>query len=500
MELCYSIQTIWFLFHFIHSASILSASAFLPLFPSSSLSSSLSSSSLSSSSISTEDAGDVNLVDLLCTCVRAARRGCFEIRRVNSGLTRSEDGKIADKSTSISTVDYKIANDPRSALTAADLAAQSAVIGLIESEWPTLKIVGEEDLSCDVASDATGEGVCASDLAVPSTILVDAAQKIIKTDTVEGKAPEEVEEDREIAELRRELITSVTSSPANTTSFTVPANDVTIFVDPLDGTREFVEGRIRNVQTLIGVSVRGMAVAGAVGLPFAVRGDTANNKSSNENDDNYSMNAAVVCGLVGAGPPRVVGERAPPTDVIHGGGVPDHGDRPLLVAGDVEDPALVALYDSVLSFNGVNDGSGRRGRSILLGGTGQKCLAVAEGRADVAVMNFKSSSWDTCAPEALVRAAGGEVTDVFGEKIVHRADPTEPATYLNACGVVVTSREFRDLHREVCDTMRKNFHAQKRLRVWGLSSGDIREGGNIVDESAIGDVLRDRQRRLLAGL
>jgi 3'-phosphoadenosine 5'-phosphosulfate (PAPS) 3'-phosphatase len=24
------------------------------------------------------------------------------------------------------------------------------------------------------------------------------------------------------------------------------------------------------------------------------------------------------------------------------------------------------------------------------------------------VMNFKSSSWDTCAPEALVRAAGGE--------------------------------------------------------------------------------------------
>ena len=24
-------------------------------------------------------------------------------------------------------------------------------------------------------------------------------------------------------------------------------------------------------------------------------------------------------------------------------------------------------------------------------------------------MNFKSSSWDTCAPEALVRAAGGEL-------------------------------------------------------------------------------------------
>ena len=30
-------------------------------------------------------------------------------------------------------------------------------------------------------------------------------------------------------------------------------------------------------------------------------------------------------------------------------------------------------------------------------------------------MNFQSSAWDTCAPEALVRAAGGEMTDLFGE-------------------------------------------------------------------------------------
>ena len=35
-------------------------------------------------------------------------------------------------------------------------------------------------------------------------------------------------------------------------------------------------------------------------------------------------------------------------------------------------------------------------------------------------MDSKSSSWDTCAPEALIRAAGGEITDIFGERRVHR--------------------------------------------------------------------------------
>ena len=44
--------------------------------------------------------------------------------------------------------------------------------------------------------------------------------------------------------------------------------DVAVFVDPLDGTREFGEGRLVNVQSLVGISVRGRAMAGAIGLPF----------------------------------------------------------------------------------------------------------------------------------------------------------------------------------------------------------------------------------------
>ena len=54
-----------------------------------------------------------------------------------------------------------------------------------------------------------------------------------------------------------------------------------MFLDPIDGTAEFVKGNLDVVQTLLGISVRGRAVAGVANLPF--------------NDD------PPVCGMVGAG-------------------------------------------------------------------------------------------------------------------------------------------------------------------------------------------------------
>ena len=46
------------------------------------------------------------------------------------------------------------------------------------------------------------------------------------------------------------------------------ARDLCVFVDPVDGTREFVEGRLGAVECLLGVAYRGRAVAGVMGLPF----------------------------------------------------------------------------------------------------------------------------------------------------------------------------------------------------------------------------------------
>ena len=99
----------------------------------------------------------MDLTDLLSTCVDACERGCAEIRRVAAQLDRNNEGGVRQ-------VDYKIAGDPRSALTAADLAAQLAVVEPLATAWPGLRIVGEEDLACDVGIELVA-------LAVPAGCL-----------------------------------------------------------------------------------------------------------------------------------------------------------------------------------------------------------------------------------------------------------------------------------------------------------------------------------------
>ena len=54
-------------------------------------------------------------------------------------------------------------------------------------------------------------------------------------------------------------------------------------------------------------------------------------------------------------------------------------------------------------------------RVVHAGGAGYKILLVLERRADVYVLPGPGTKkWDTCAPEALLRASGGTLTDVAG--------------------------------------------------------------------------------------
>ena len=186
---------------------------------------------------------EVPLVQLLSTCIDASQRGCAAIRRAHATLERESDDELA-----VMNADYKIEGDPRSALTAADLASQRAVVDALERAWPGLRVVAEEDDAQASSSDGDVE---------------------------------------DPAELRRDLCVDLEGREPRV----APLGDITVFVDPLDGTREFVEGRVWNVQVLVGIAVHGEAVAGAVGLPFA-----------NGSSDSAS---AVVYGMVGAGPPQV---------------------------------------------------------------------------------------------------------------------------------------------------------------------------------------------------
>ena len=164
---------------------------------------------------------------LLSTCCDACALGCAAIRDVQAQRSAGDALQVR----------LKTKDDPRSALTEADAAAQRAIVGALLHEWPDLRIVGEED---------------------------DAPLPLAAPDG-----------------LRRDLCVGCESD------VTAELADITLYVDPLDGTREFVEERLQNCQTLVGVAVRGRAVAGAVGIPFP-SGD-------------LRSDATIVYGLVGAG-------------------------------------------------------------------------------------------------------------------------------------------------------------------------------------------------------
>ena len=233
----------------------------------------------------------INLPELLSTCIDAAQRGCAEIRRVHESLQRECDVITNECAVDESEVDYKIKGDPRSALTAADLAAQTAVVDALERAWPGLQIVGEEDLACSVDSDASSGNVCASELLAG---------------TEDSNA------------LRRDLCKELERADG-------AAKDICASLS----TRSMARASL--LKAACGMYRRSLAYQCAASPSRGPSACRLRVEAAIPMRPSYT--------LVGSGPPRVYGERAEPTDPVHGGGIPTDGERPLLVAGDVNDSA-----------------------------------------------------------------------------------------------------------------------------------------------------------------
>jgi 3'-phosphoadenosine 5'-phosphosulfate (PAPS) 3'-phosphatase len=313
-------------------------------------------------SLLASSASALQIGSLLSTCVDACQRGCVEIRAVEA--RRQQTGALK--------VELKDAGDARSALTEADEAAQRAIVGALRAEWgPALRIIGEED--CRDAASLVGGNVA----------LFEPLRRNLFEDDI-GETEE------------------------------LDLSEVTIFVDPLDGTREFVEGRLANCQSLVGVAVGGRAVAGAVGIPFP-SGD-------------LSAGATVVYGIadVGAGFVGAPLARGPypleqHTDAIK-------FPRPHLATGDSAAEVMDACRAATRQRF--------KGSTVQYGGAGNKILAAALGEVACSIQHAYGGPWDVCAPEAILVAMGGRLTDLFGDELAIYA-PDAPAG-CNRRGYVAT--------------------------------------------------------------
>lgn len=89
---------------------------------------------------------------------------------------------------------------------------------------------------------------------------------------------------------------------------------------------------------------------------------------------------------------------------------------------------------------------------LRVGGAGHKVLLVIEGKAHAYV--FASSGckkWDTCAPEAVLHAAGGKLTDMFGNDLQYfkNVDMVNRSGVLATCDQVSHERCLKLIPKDV---------------------------------------------------
>uniref|UniRef100_A0A0A9XDR7 3'(2'),5'-bisphosphate nucleotidase 1 n=1 Tax=Lygus hesperus TaxID=30085 RepID=A0A0A9XDR7_LYGHE len=217
--------------------------------------------------------------------------------------------------------------------TLADTSAQRCIIAALSNSYPKATIIGEEGQSNidDVPQD---------------WIDVSPNEEILRQNCP-----------KELASIREE--------------------DVTIWVDPLDGTKEYTEGLVDHVTVLIGMAVGDRPIGGIIHQPFF---------------NNDGEKGRTIWGMKGVG---MGGFTVAPPDPA----------KFIVTTSRSHSNTKVENALKILKADEV----------IRVGGAGYKVLLLLEGRAHAYVFPTPGCKrWDTCAPEALLNAVGGILSDTHG--------------------------------------------------------------------------------------
>jgi 3'(2'), 5'-bisphosphate nucleotidase len=152
-------------------------------------------------------------------------------------------------------------------------------------------------------------------------------------------------------------------------------------VDPIDGTKDFIRGG-DGFSVMIGLVHRGRPVLGVVHQPTIDRTFYAS-PAGGFVDDRGATSPLAVSDIASAGEARLVASASHRTQMI----------------------------DRVKERLGIADEQN-------IGSVGVKLCLIASAVRDLYVNpTAKTKVWDTCAPEAILVAAGGRLTDLFGGAI-----------------------------------------------------------------------------------
>ncbi|HVK87148.1 MAG TPA: 3'(2'),5'-bisphosphate nucleotidase CysQ [Kofleriaceae bacterium] len=153
-------------------------------------------------------------------------------------------------------------------------------------------------------------------------------------------------------------------------------------VDPIDGTKDFIRGR-DGFSVMIGLLVGGRPVLGVVYQPTIDRTFFATPDGGPQLLAGGSVERLAVSDVASAGEARLVASASHRSDDI----------------------------DRVKAELGIAN-------ELNVGSVGVKLCLIAHGDRDLYVNPAaKTKAWDTCAPEAILAAAGGRLTDLHGGPI-----------------------------------------------------------------------------------
>jgi len=191
--------------------------------------------------------------------------------------------------------------------------------------------------------------------------------------------------------------------------------DVFIWVDPLDGTREYTQGpeMSKEVTVLIGIAWKGKPIAGVVNQPFF------------EKDQSLGR---YLWGIVGLGA----------YDSYKGKLV-----NPTIGLDKERKKKIVTTRSHITELLRRDLNNIPNSETIHAGGAGYKVLHVIEGLADCYIYPRNGTKrWDTCAPEAILRSMNGTLTDAFGNDYCYANNNlNDMKTIENCYGLIATCEE-----------------------------------------------------------
>ncbi|KAI5610960.1 3'(2'),5'-bisphosphate nucleotidase 1 isoform X1, partial [Silurus asotus] len=266
--------------------------------------------------------------------------------------------------------------------TLADRLAQKSICASLLRSFPKITIIGEEDLPAESAEE-----------------------DLIETSLYDGILQKQCPD--EYSKLKEE--------------------ELVVWVDPLDGTKEYTEGNLRRIKlselgvkqfyavkswlldhvtVLIGIAHKGKAIAGVINQPFY----------------NYQAGAGATLGrtlwgMLGLGAFGFQLQEVP------------EGKR-IITTTRSHSNKLVTDTVQAMEPHEV----------IRVGGAGNKIIQLVEGTASAYVFASPGcKKWDTCATEAILHAVGGKLTDMHGNAYRYDAN----VKHMNSAGVLATLKNHQ---------------------------------------------------------